>query len=281
MKWSICADTWLILPAVICSDKRLSHACLRTYLDTTNLWSTFGICLGPFWEFTKHERGSGKTRKTCHRRHNVRSAVSAHISPGALLLALSREKRKLRAQYWVPLAYGVIWACLLEFYLSISDQPRILTKFFFWTRVHVFACLGGQDLSTDQRASNQIGRWGRRAREHRFRPKSLKLLSEHIRSTTNLDKVSEHIRSTRNLDKVSEHVRSTKYLCKRKTQVRKGKIFEKFQSIFFGKKSRKVHQNAPFQANLMKIHENPKFEPKSVYRDFCEKRGIFRLRPRK
>ena len=24
-------DTWLILPAVICSDKRLSHACLRTY----------------------------------------------------------------------------------------------------------------------------------------------------------------------------------------------------------------------------------------------------------
>jgi hypothetical protein len=25
------ADTWLILPAVICSDKRLSHACLRTY----------------------------------------------------------------------------------------------------------------------------------------------------------------------------------------------------------------------------------------------------------
>ena len=30
-------DTWLILPAVICSDKRLSHACLRTYLWLTNL----------------------------------------------------------------------------------------------------------------------------------------------------------------------------------------------------------------------------------------------------
>ena len=34
---SICTDTWLILPAVICSDKRLSHACLRTYLDKMNL----------------------------------------------------------------------------------------------------------------------------------------------------------------------------------------------------------------------------------------------------
>ena len=140
VKWSICADTWLILPAVICSDKRLSHACLRTYLDTTNLWSTFGICLGPFWEFTKHERGSGKTRKTCHRRHNVRSAVSAHISPGALLLALSREKRKLRAQYWVPLAYGVIWACLLEFLSEHIRSTTNLDKLFLRSKRAMCAC---------------------------------------------------------------------------------------------------------------------------------------------
>ena len=31
------SDTWLILPAVICSDKGLSHACLRTYAKTMNL----------------------------------------------------------------------------------------------------------------------------------------------------------------------------------------------------------------------------------------------------
>ena len=30
-------DAWLILPAVICSDERLSHACLRTYVSNMNL----------------------------------------------------------------------------------------------------------------------------------------------------------------------------------------------------------------------------------------------------
>ena len=44
-------DTWLILPAVICSDKRLSHACLRICVQLNlrtahyNSYNLFELCI--------------------------------------------------------------------------------------------------------------------------------------------------------------------------------------------------------------------------------------------
>ena len=44
-------DAWLILPAVICSDKRLSHACLRICVQLNlrtahyNSYNLFELCI--------------------------------------------------------------------------------------------------------------------------------------------------------------------------------------------------------------------------------------------